>query len=559
MFNNHHVLPQADRFLSDPVLKLLQFDIDAPANRMILPTHTGLANALNSSPHPGGHLGTYGKGFDEFLMVLRADPAFGAAWAGDRAALDKLSGDLNSFVAAAKYALANKHLFANTPAGMTRETANEQNERWFTNWRKYAEDNREQIQRMRETVDQLHNSGQHDAALWWPIHSPTNRLSLADKIDILKRYGETSPVSQQFTVVGPLPDLPGFVPTIADTRLPGFIPPAFDGLNQPEGFTPSNPLPTYGLPGFPVSNPALQGLGPLPPSVAMPQSPQVLQFNQETGRPLTFSDGSPVLGPAPTTAATTIDRGALAGTVAAGAGMALLAVPELWPMLPLWARLVGLGGTGITASAPAFAAGTPSSAGTASGGIFSTGTAPYDAFNARSSASNTNTSAGYSPGSPSESLLIESKPLQQEPNPANTFADRFGNWTETSAGSMPAQESGSLGAPAPGAARAVAPEDVRRLTRVNSSNSANAFTSGTSPIPYLPSSEFNDRFGNWSVPPGDPQSPQASRPVGAFADEPAYSIPPPIWGLEDSRGAQNDAEEWFSRWIRPLMRQDRMH
>jgi len=102
--------------------------------------------------------------------------------------------------------------------------------------------------------------------------------------------------------------------------------------------------------------------------------------------------------------------------------------------------------------------------------------------------------------------------------------------------------------------RAVAPADVRRLTRVNTSNSTNAFTTGTSPIPYLPSSDPNDRFGNGSMPPGDRRSSQTSRPVGAFADEPSYLIPPPIWGLEDP-STRNHAEEWFSRWIRPLLQQ----
>ncbi|MCP3476984.1 AHH domain-containing protein [Bradyrhizobium sp. CCGUVB1N3] len=549
MFHIHHVIPQAERFLSDLAVKILKFDIHSPANLMALPSDEGLANALNTSPHTGGHLGTYNKGFCEFLLSLQADPDFGRAQTGDPAAHARLSSDLLRFVAIAKYALANKHLLANTPAGMTPEDANVKNREWFANWKEYAEHNWDKIQQMDNTISQLHNSGQPDQAMYWPVLSPTSNLSLAEKIDILRRYRENPPISQQFTMASPIPDLPGFVAPVVDTRLPGFIPPSSDDLMQAaEGFTRHDPSLTYGLPGFPVSNPALQGLGPLPPSVAAPQSPQVLQFNQETGRPLSFSDGTPVFGPAaPSGQPIDQDTAFWFGMAALGAGAVLMP----------WAEVAAFGAAmlaGAAAIRPAFGAGAPSRAGTASGGVFSAGTAPYDAFNASSSASNANTSGGNPRGSTFGPPLIESNTLQQEPNPANTFADRFGNWTETSAGSMPAQGSGSV----PGAARAVAPEDVRRLTRVNSSNSANAFTSGTSPVPYLPSSEFNDRFGNWSVPPGDPQSPQASRPVGAFADEPAYSIPPPIWGSEDSRGAQNDAEEWFSRWIRPLMRQDRM-
>jgi len=120
---------------------------------------------------------------------------------------------------------------------------------------------------------------------------------------------------------------------------------------------------------------------------------------------------------------------------------------------------------------------------------------------------------------------------------------------------MPAQPPSVPDAAVPSAAGAVAPEEVRRLTRVNASNAGSVFEAGSSPVPYLPSPEFNDRFGNWSMPTeGLPQ--QASRPVGAFNDEPSYVIPPPIWGSEDPGNPQNDAEEWFSRWIRPLLRQE---
>ncbi|MGY8666474.1 hypothetical protein Q3C01_29550 [Bradyrhizobium sp. UFLA05-109] len=557
MFHYHHILPK--QFADHRVVRFLSdlFNRDGVENLMALPSEQWVANDFGSSPHTGGHLQTYHNGFKGFLDRVGTSPEFGEARAGDAAARDQLSSKLKGLVAAAKYALANKHLLANTPLGMTPEDAKKINEDWFENWEDYAEKHHDEIQQMRDTVEQLHRFGQLDQAVFWPLLSPTSTLSLADKIDILRRHRD-SPITQQFTTIGPIPDLPGFVPSIVDTRLPGFIPPSLDGLIQREGFMRHDPSVTYGLPGFPVSNPALQGLGPLPPSIAMPQAPQVLQFNQETGRPLTFSDGSPVFGPAPSATSTAVGRAALAGTAAAGAGMVALSVPALWPTLPLSARLAMLGIFGTTASAPAVAGDAASSAGAAGGGAFSTGTAPYNAFNTSSSASNTSTSGGNPRGSLFGPPLVESKPLEQEPDPVNTFADRFGNWIDTSAGTMPAQASPSLGGPAPGAAGAVAPEDVRRLTRVNASNSANAFASGTSPIQYLPSSEFNDRFGNWSLPPGDRQSPQASRPVGAFAHDPVYSIQPPIWGLEDPRGPQNDAEEWFSRWIRPLMRQDRM-
>ncbi|MGY8633202.1 hypothetical protein RAD15_12065 [Bradyrhizobium sp. 14AA] len=119
---------------------------------------------------------------------------------------------------------------------------------------------------------------------------------------------------------------------------------------------------------------------------------------------------------------------------------------------------------------------------------------------------------------------------------------------------MPAQVAPA--APTAPAAGAVAPEEVRRLTRVNASNAGSVFTSGSAPVPYLPSTEFSERFGNWSMPTADGQSPQTSRPIGAFADEPSYLIPPPIFGSDGPGNPRNDAEEWFSRWIRPLLRPD---
>jgi hypothetical protein len=91
---------------------------------------------------------------------------------------------------------------------------------------------------------------------------------------------------------------------------------------------------------------------------------------------------------------------------------------------------------------------------------------------------------------------------------------------------------------------------------VSPSNSANVFATGSQAVPHLPSSEFNDRFGNWIVPSGSQQPSQASKPVGVFADEPGYSVPPPIWGLDDHGSSRKQADEWFSRWVQPFLRQD---
>lgn len=192
---------------------------------------------------------------------------------------------------------------------------------------------------------------------------------MAERIEILKRFPKGSPISLQFTPVGPVPDLPGLVPSFVDTRLPGFIPHALDELSQPEGFTPSNPLLTYGLPGFPVPSSDGQSLLQIPPSTALPPEPQVLQFHPETGQPLTYlSDGSPVLGPQPPP-----DQGSasLMGAAVLGTGaMMLPGAPGLGAALLAGSIVAGL-------TRPAFPATPSRDTKVTDGGVFSYGAAPY--------------------------------------------------------------------------------------------------------------------------------------------------------------------------------------
>jgi hypothetical protein len=249
---------------------------------------------------------------------MEKSPGYAAALAGDAHELDALVSDVNTLVAAAKYALANRHLFANTPTGMTRESANAVNMQWFDNWRKYAADNQTQIQQMQETVDQFLAAGRADAALDFPLLSPTSGLSMAERIAILKRLLKGSPIPLQFTNVGPVPDLPGLVPPFVNTRLPGFIPPPLEGIYEPEGFTPSNPLIMYGVPGFPATNP--QDFGQLPPTTGVTEDPLVLKFDPATGWVLPFSERSPILDPGARSHATPL-AGLYIGAGCSGCGV----------------------------------------------------------------------------------------------------------------------------------------------------------------------------------------------------------------------------------------------
>lgn len=521
MIQIHHILPQI--FAGHFTLKVLgnRFNLNGIKNLMALPSDLQAARELGSSPHTGGHLASYNKIFCKFLGVLESHPSFAAAQEGDTAAIDELDAEMSNFLAAAMHALARGHLLTNTPLGMTREDASKLIEDWYANWRTYAEENRESIRQMHETVDQLHAASQWDDALRAPILLPDGTRSLADKIAILARYRKGSPISQHFTAVGPVPDLPGLVPPFVDTRLPGFIPPSLEGVIKPEGFAPSNPLVTFGSPGFPVPSPEWQRAMQLPPSTALPPEPQVLQFHPETGQPLTYlSNGSHVLGPpAPP------DRGSALLMGAGVLGTGVLMIPGLEGLGA--AILSGAAAAALTR--PAFSANGPNATNVADGSVFTKGAAPYNPFDLSSPADD---------------------PKAARPG---TFADRFGSWINSPAGAVPAQTSNTPEAPPAPAAGAVAPDEVRRLTRVNEANAASVFSSGSEPVPYLPSPEFNDRFGNWTVPSADGRPAQTSRPIGVFADEPSYLIPPPIFGVESSGNAHNDAEEWFSRWIRPML------
>jgi hypothetical protein len=519
MFYIHHILPQ--KFASHPVIYFLanRFNHDAIGNRMALPSTQGLAAEISSSPHTGGHLGEYYEGFRKYLDDVHTSLRHDATLAGDERALDDVVADLNVLLAAAKYAQANGHLFANTPEGMTTEEANEATRKWFNNWRRYATDNEVQIRQMQETVDQLYDAGRADAAEYWPLLSPTSRLGLEERTDILRRFPKGTPISLQFEAASPVPALPGLAPPFVDTRLPGFLPPPVEVLGHPEGFTPSNPPLIDGVPGFPVFNPALQGLGQLPPSAAMPPLPQMLQFHSETGNLLRSSDGSPLMGPNPYNMPHDPADGPaiLRGLAMFGAATA---APVLLPLLPAWAPIaVALGLAGAAASSAARADPT---------GTTDNGASAARAFD------------------PAVGQAVSDQGAMR----AGTFADRFGNWMDTPTGTTPASSRPET--PSDPAAQAAVLDDVRRLSRVNEPSSGSAFTIGSAPIPYLPSTEFNDRYGSWRTSNGDWGTQQASKPLGMLADEPSYFIPPSIF--DPHPGIH--ADEWFSRWIRPFLRPD---
>ncbi|MBR1167304.1 AHH domain-containing protein [Bradyrhizobium liaoningense] len=534
MFQDHHVLPK--KFADHPVIRLLgkRFNIDGVRNLVTLPSRQPLATELGSSPHTGGHLGTYHDGFFERLENLKVSPKFDLADAGDERALDEIASEVNALVAAAKYAVANGHLLPNTPEGLTTEEGNGKNREWFQNRGTYAADQAEQIRQMQETVDQLRDAGQRDAALAFPLLSPTSGLSMAERNEILRRSGKGT-ISLHFTGVDPIPDAPGLVPSLIDTRLRGLSPPDRPDLNENEGFTPSDPRFRSVLPAFPSLSPEEQRLGELPPTTAAPSDPLVLLSDPHSGMANPYYD-NPLAGGTP------VVRNALpwmAGGAAVG-----LAAPSLLP----W--LLGIGGIlAVTRAANAQeGSGATMGASTPRGGVFSTGAPAHTTSNNGLSVDNAASTRGVL-ASTFRPQLSGASSLDPEA-PAGTLADRFGEWVAAPAGTMPAKDPPAVPT---STAASVAPEDVRRLARVNETNAGNVFTTGTAPVPYLPSTEFDGRFGFWTAPTAGGQQPQPSKPIGVFADEPSYLIPPPIFGVDGSVNPRNDGEEWFSRWIRPLL------
>src|SRR5689334_17586949 len=121
MVQFHHVLSMVTAV--HEVIQALgdRFKRNSVMNMMALPSNQKFAAEIESSPHTGGHLGSYGEGLNDVLTELQKDPAHAAALAGDPEALDRLLLDLSKFVVTVKHALANGHLLTNTPMGMTRE------------------------------------------------------------------------------------------------------------------------------------------------------------------------------------------------------------------------------------------------------------------------------------------------------------------------------------------------------------------------------------------------------------------------------------------------------
>ncbi|MHB0768800.1 AHH domain-containing protein [Bradyrhizobium sp. 5.13L] len=519
------------------------FDIDSPANRIYLPADRGLAAKLNVSPHPGGHVELYkklvGERLDEIAKVESRD--------------ERLVG-IKTLIDAMRVGFLNSDLYTNVPTNKTKEEVVQGIKKVLTDPKAYRDQYPNRLKTIRNVERRGADAGQDHLIKWLLYLDHPEREKLIDEAiarnpDVNLTAGNRDRGGtnwSQFEAPDPSSGIlhtPGIAPVNPSDfpSLPGYSSPSLAGLNEQERLTRIDPGLTNGLPAFPAAGQNERQFDRLPPTTASPADPFVLQSDPHSGMPLPFYE-NPLAG------GTSLGNSSPLPWMAGAAAVGLAA-----PFVPAW--LLAIGGTlALTRAVNAQESRPGATLGpaTAGGGVFSTGAT---AHNRNSDGLNVGTMADGSHSSGSSAFgpqLGDASSLGPKP-PAGTFADRFGNWASTPAGTMPADLPEA--APMP-VARSVPPEDARRLARINASNAGSVFTSGSAAVPHLPSTEFDDRSGNWRVPITDGWPAQTSRPIGAFADEPSYLIPPPIFGVDGPGNPHNDAEEWFSRWIRPFIRQE---
>ena len=519
------------------------FDIDSPSNRIYLPADPKIAARLGVSPHPSNHIGLYSASVEEKLDRIQEikNPS-------ERAV------EIRTLIDALRVGFLNGHLYTNWPIDKTQEEVTRLHAEIFNDHKAYLAQYPDQLKFIRDIEQRGANAGQDHLIKWLLYLDNPERRKILDEViasnprvyltsgnrnlagTYWSKFEASDPSSEILRIPGSTPVNPGDFP-----RLPGYGSPSLTGLNDKEGFRRSDPRFMGALPPSSAPSPNEQTLGQLPPTTAAPSNPLVLLSDPITGITNSYYQ-NPLAGGTP------VVRNALpwlAGGVAAGVAA---------PFIPGWLAALGfiLAGTRL-ANAQEGNPGSTMDDATLGGGVFATGTPAYN--------NTSNNGLGIDNASGTRGVLA---PLNRRPQldgassldpeaPAGTFADRFGEWVTTPAGTMPANDPPI--APT-SAARSVAPEDVRRLARVNETNAGNVFTMGSPPVPYLPSTAFDERFGSWAAPTAGGQQSQPSKPIGVFADEPSYLIPPPIFGVNSPVNPQTDSEEWFSRWIRPLLRSE---
>ncbi|AWM02560.1 AHH domain-containing protein [Bradyrhizobium amphicarpaeae] len=534
----HHMIPRA--FRSHSAFRDIdqqKLGIDSFANGIYLPMTYQLAEAMGISPHPGGHKEIYYKAIECVLDRITKIPEADVREAKIRTLMDAM-----------RIGFSNGHLYTNLPNGKTAEEFNLGVETVIKRSEAYVERYSDELKKIRDRKTNGLETGLDHLQLWSAIlddarreellhdairSNPNKAVTSGNKNLRGTPYSKFAPVDDNFQIPPTTPANPRDIPLP-----PPFFPPFLGWFNEPEGLTRSDPRFAGALPPFPTPDQGEKQFDRLPPSAAAASDPLVLKSDPITGTPLPFYD-NPLAG------GTSVVQDALpwlAGAAAVGAAT---------PFIPAW--LLAIGGAlafSRAVNAQESSQGAPRGTVAPGEGVYSTGASPFNAIGNGLNVDNTAGSSGAWASSSFGRQLSGASSTDLETR-ASTLADRFGNWVNTADGSVFAEPADPYKVPDAPAYGSAAPENVRR---VNESNAGSVYTSGSAPVPYLPSTDFNERFGNWTFPTASSGQPQPSRPIGAFTDEPRYLIQPPIFGVDGPGKPSNDAEEWFSRWIQPLLR-----
>ncbi|MFA0923613.1 AHH domain-containing protein, partial [Xanthomonas fragariae] len=152
IFHSHHIIEKSI-FRRSPLLKKLIehgfIDQDISTNRLYLPVEGSLADELETSPHRGRTRGSYTDGISRVLDDIRNSPDGRDALKNDPVALKRVAEHINELQDTLKVALINGDVYATTPDRLTKEEANAQNRKTFSDIEHYRVTHAEQLKALR--------------------------------------------------------------------------------------------------------------------------------------------------------------------------------------------------------------------------------------------------------------------------------------------------------------------------------------------------------------------------------------------------------------------------
>ncbi|MCW0366598.1 hypothetical protein NB699_001581 [Xanthomonas sacchari] len=124
-------------------------DQDASSNRLYLPVDGELADELGTSPHRGRTRSSYTDGVTRTLDDIRFSPDGRAALNGDSAALKRVAAQVMELQDTLKLALINGDAYTTTPDRLSKDEANAQNRKTFSDLDRYRADHADQLKALR--------------------------------------------------------------------------------------------------------------------------------------------------------------------------------------------------------------------------------------------------------------------------------------------------------------------------------------------------------------------------------------------------------------------------